>query len=188
MEGGCQMNTMAGRSYAHRLRAAVLAALTTGSLALLGAGPARAVVLSVGPTKGIFGGYVCADVRNGSLRPRTPVQAYDCNAEPNQQFEIVGFPGSGGETINALGGQRCLTVAGGADNGFPPGTPVLSEVCATNVINTINDQVWAYSNGAFLIGIGRGEPACLDATSMANGTQLVVNPCNGAASQNWQIK
>jgi hypothetical protein len=29
---------------------------------------------------------------------------------------------------------------------------------------------------------------CLDAGGMANGTQLVIEPCNGSISQAWQIK
>ena len=175
------MNRIAGRSYSHRLRAAVLAALTTGSFALLGAPLARAVVLSVGPTNGTFGGYVCADVTGGSLTPGTPVQAYDCNGAPNQQFELNGF------TIYALGGQRCLDAAFTV-NGTTGGVQ-------SNVCNGSMNQEWYYAPGGDLlvggqiVSFGSDSELCLDATTTANGVQLVTTVGNfGAISQNWQIK
>ena len=74
-------------------------------MALLGAAPARAAVLSFGNFPGgVFGGENCADVQGGSLANGTPVNAYNCTAAPNQQFEFSG------NTIYALGGQRCLDV------------------------------------------------------------------------------
>jgi hypothetical protein len=166
------------------LRLAVFALLTYSSLSLLRAAPAGAFVLSVGPTSGPFGGYICADVRNGSLAPGTPVQAYDCNAEPNQQFEW------NGSTIYTMGGQRCLealvppdVLTGGPE---PPPYPVVSDIC-----NGSPDQTWPLFfvfPGGSLSWNDFG--FCLDATNMANGTQLVLNDCatNATSSQQWQLK
>jgi hypothetical protein len=74
---------------------------------------------------GVFGGEGCADVQGGSLANSTPVNAYNCTAAPNQQFEFSG------QTIYALGGQTCLD-----HNGFTPGTPVDSyPVMAERITN-----------------------------------------------------
>src|SRR5271155_753176 len=105
------------------LKAALLTALAIGLMALLGAVPARAAVLSFGNFPGgVFGGEGCADVQVGSLANSTPVNAYNCTAAPNQQFEFSGT------TIYALGGQTCLDIA--SPNSSPaPGTPVDSYPC-----------------------------------------------------------
>ena len=161
------------------LRFAVFAVLTCCSLSLFEGAPARAFVLSVGPTNGIFGGYVCADVTGGSLTPGTPVQAYDCNGAPNQQFEFSGF----GFTIYAMGGQRCLEPLvpnGGAVPGGGP-FPVVSDVC-----NGSANQTWYFDESV----CWNSTSFCLDATNMANGTQLVISysPLPVSPSQEWQLK
>ena len=70
------------------LKAATFAALASGSMALFGSSPAHALILSVGVRGGAtFGGFVCADVAAGSLASPTNVQAYDCQAAPDQQYE-----------------------------------------------------------------------------------------------------
>jgi Ricin-type beta-trefoil lectin domain len=165
------MNRLAGKSYIRALQVGLFAALTSGATALFCVPSAHAAVLSVGSTTGQFGGYVCADVTNGSLAAGTPVQAYDCNAEPNQQFEL------NGTTIYALGGQTCLDV---------PGFATGSMAVQSNPCNFSASQVWFVYRGRIISATGFG--TCLDATNMANGTQLVVNPCSGATSQQWQIK
>jgi hypothetical protein len=175
------MNQMKRSSRA--LKAALLTALVSGSMSLLGASSARAAVLSFGNFPGgVFGGEGCADVQGGSLANSTPVNAYNCTAAPNQQFEFSG------STIYALGGQRCLDVASPNDLPPNPGTPVDSYPC-----NGGFNQQWSYT----FFGNGEGEgiispidniALCLDATTGANGTQLVVNQCSFAPSQLWQIK
>lgn len=71
------------------LRMAALAVLMSGLLWSFMTLPTLATVLSVGTSNQTFGGYVCADVAGGSLAVGTPVNAYDCNVESNQQFELV---------------------------------------------------------------------------------------------------
>ena len=160
------MNRVNGRVMRF-LNALVLA----GSISLWGSSFAHAAVLSVGAPNGMWGGYQCADVQAGNLAAFTPVQAYDCNAAPNQQFEFNGF------TIYALGGQRCLDVYYA---GTAAGTPVESYPC-----NGTSAQIWYYYNGEIY---NPNSGKCLDATNMANGTQLIINNCSGATSQQWQIK
>ena len=175
------------------LRMAAIAALMSGPLLLFTSPPARATVLSVGTANKTFGGYVCADVAGGSFAIPTPANAFDCNAEPNQQFELVPIEFSepsgttiAGFTIYAMAGHRCLGVRGGV---IAAGTPVESQLC-----NAGAGQVWMYYGGTIGLAAtfvtGQTE-LCLDATNMANGTQLVVNKCVGfpsVTSQNWQIK
>jgi Ricin-type beta-trefoil lectin domain len=133
-------------------------------------------VLSVGAGLGPpYGGSTCADVRGGNLIPGTPVQAYDCLAGPNQQFEI--YSNLAGGPIYTLGGQRCLDVF---HSGTTPGTPVDSYTC-----NGTSAQQWSYQNGVIYYPYGI---LCLDAGSMDNTTQLIVNTCNGSNSQLWQLK
>ena len=163
------MKTVAGTSY---LRVVVLVVVASASIVLLRPLSARAFVLSVGPTSGYFGGYVCADVVNGNLTINELVQAYDCNGAPNQQYELNGF------TIYALGGQRCLDVPG-----FNEG----SLVVRSNVCNGSTTQRW-YMDGEI---VNQGTQKCLDATKMVNGTPLVVSGCvrpHPPVSQQWQMK
>jgi hypothetical protein len=153
------------------LKAAVFATVVGGSIALFGSPSAHAAVLSVGPSNSTFGGYQCADVRGGSITSGAPIQAWDCHAGPDQQYEFNNF------TIYAVGGQRCVDVQGA---GTAAGTPVQSFACNGTVA-----QLWYYYNGEIF---NPNSGKCLDATNMANGTQLIINDCNGAPSQNWQIK
>ena len=153
------------------LTAAAVAMTGVGLLAL-DASPTAAAVLSVGAGYGPpFGGLTCADVAGGSLTPGIKVQAWDCLAGPNQQFEFYG------QTIYTVGGQRCLDVLGA---GTAPGTRVDSYVCNGTVA-----QKFYYYNGEVIYLHGG---LCLDAGNMSNGTQLIVNICNGSNSQSWQIK
>jgi hypothetical protein len=166
------MKTAAGTSYLGALRVVVFVVVAGGSIVLLRPLSARAFVLSVGPTIGYFGGYVCADVVNGNLTINELVQAYDCNGAPNQQYELNGF------TIYALGGQRCLDVPG-----FDEGSPVVR----SNVCNGSATQRW-YMDGEI---VNQGTQRCLDATKMVNGTPLVVSECvrpHAPVSQQWQMK
>jgi hypothetical protein len=157
------------------LKATAFAALIGGSMALLGSPAARAAVLTVSGGPGsegrTFGGTVCADVDGGSLNSPTKVQAWNCNAAPNQQFEFYNF------TIYTVGAQRCLDVL---DDNTSPGTTVDSGFC-----NGTGAQVWYYFNGQI---VNDHSGLCLDATTEETGTQLVMNDCNGESSQQWQIK
>jgi hypothetical protein len=159
------------------LKVAACGVLASGSISLFGLAAAHAAVLSVGSASNPFGApfsgyYYCADVSAGSLAYPNKVQAWPCHAGPNQQFELLG------ETIYALGGQRCLDVQNAAT---AAGTPVNSYTC-----NGSASQKWYYWNGQ-IINLN-GDQYCLDATSMTTGTHLVINPCNDSTSQQWQIK
>ncbi len=182
------------------LKAAAVAILMSWLTTSLGSPVTHAAVLSVGPlgvcggaqfpgdtagqimclsnnNNSLYGGFACADVQNASLTPDTPIQAYDCHAGPNQQFELVGF------TIYALGGQTCV-----AASSIVAGSPVVSTTCAPKP-----QQTWYYYNGQVIslavpLGSAVGEELCLDAGNANNGSQLVINTCNGSPGQNWQFK
>jgi hypothetical protein len=160
-----------------RISLATAVAIAGAGLSIFTASPTEAAVLSVGQGIPPYGGTTCADVAGGNLDPRgVPVQAWDCHAGPNQQFELYGW------TIYTVGGQRCLDVVGGGTN---QGTPVQSYPC-----NNKPNQEWYYFEGQIKNahpGPAGADP-CLDARNMNNGTQLVINRCNGMPSQQWQIK
>lgn len=155
--------------------AALLTAIAGGTVLLFGACPSEAAMLTTGaaghPANGPFGGYVCADVRGGSLAAHTPIQAYDCHGGPDQQFMFNSY------TIYALGGQACVDVSGA---GTAAGTPVQLYPCNGTVA-----QQWYYWNGEIY---NPHSGKCLDALDMVNTRQLVINVCDGAISENWQIK
>ena len=152
--------------------AAAAVAMTGAGLQAFDASPTEAAVLSVGGGVAPFGGATCADVNLGSLTSGVKVQAWDCLAGPNQQFEFYG------QTIYTVGGQRCLDVLGA---GTASGTTVDSATC-----NGTAAQQFYYDNGHIVYTHAPG--LCLDAGNMNNGTQLVVNYCNDSNSQQWQIK
>ena len=153
-------------SYMRTLKVTASSILISGALSLLGSPLAHAALLTVGASNPPYGGFVCADVRNASSAPGTPVQAYDCLGDLNEQFSF------NGQKIYALGNTRCVDVSGGF-------------LVVSNTCNSSATQNWYYYNGQ-IINPFYGE--CLDATTLANVTQLVINPCNSARSQTWQIK
>jgi hypothetical protein len=162
---------------ARRILAAAAIAIAGAAISTFGASSAEAAVLSAGVTANIttgavnppYGGSKCADVASGSVADRTKVQIYDCNAAPNQQFELSG------RTIFALGGQTCLDVV---NNGTTPGTLVQSFHC-----NGTTAQQWGYNNGKIQ---NLFSSLCLDVAFFDNGTQLKLNKCDNAVR--WQIK
>jgi endo-1,4-beta-xylanase len=149
------------------------AGLAIAGLCALAPASAKAAILTSGPQSPPYGGYVCADVINNSQTPGTLIQAYSCHGGSNQDFELIGT------TIFALSGTRCMDVEGNGNNGAV-GTPVDSYTCTGGA-----NQKWYYSYGR-IISLQTG--LCLDATASTSGTHLVVNRCNGANSQQWQLK
>jgi hypothetical protein len=192
------------------LKAALLTAVASGSMALLGFSPALAALLSVGiPSAGApFGGTTCADVRGDSLADNTPVTANSCTAALNQQFVFFGT------TIYAQGsvkhvdgtGQICLDVENADIINTPTsaGTKVDIFHCNVSTTNGVSDnpnQEWAYLNGEIINiptcgsgGLTSPTCLCLDAGTMTAGIQLTVETCTGSTSspptqsQYWQIK
>ena len=82
-----------------------------------------------------------------------------------------------GQIIYAESGHRCLTVA--AD-----GIHIESQDNCEQ-IPVLPTRQFSYDSGHIVNANGK----CLDAGDMANGTQLALTTCNGAApSQQWQIK
>jgi hypothetical protein len=123
------------------------------------------------------GGPVCADVAGGNPGAGTHIQAWNCTGGFNQQFSInvlvnPSFPTA---SIYAFAGsQTCMDVAG---SGTAMGTPVGVWGC-----NGTNAQIWRYQWGLL---INEHTNLCLDAGNLANGTQLTMQACTGAASQSW---
>jgi hypothetical protein len=144
-------------------------------LALLIATSANAAMFTNGAGGLPYSGYVCMDVAGGSPAP-APVQAWDCHGWSNQQWTMQGFTIYG---IGSTGGaQNCLDVVGGGP--APAGTPVQLYPC-----NNTSAQKWYFHNGRLIY---LASAKCLDATNRWNGTQLIIKNCNGASSQQWQIK
>jgi hypothetical protein len=171
-----------------------------------GASPINAAVFSAGPPENIVTNLACMNVRYNSTAAGTPVIAYDCHAGPEQQFEFAEpdcvtqtsfsacaqYPKNvpPGTTIYTVPSNpvptesasyfNCLDVSGA---GTANGTPVISYPCNGGV-----NQQFIYKNGQIVVYTSINTPKCLDATDMANFTQIIINDCTTSASQQWQIK
>ncbi len=146
-------------------------------------GPANAAQLQVN------GGapYLCAAVQGSNIANQTPVIAYPCSGGPNDHWQYIGGQLEGIGTSSA--GAKCLDVEG---QGMTPGTLVDLYAC----VGQMNQQ-WIILDGTY-IGLpsstliqGVQSGLCLDSAggpSVGGGTQLVMNTCTGAGSQNWILR
>ena len=122
------------------------------------------------PIRGLGG--KCVDVAGANTANGTPVQLYDCNGTPAQQWTVA----SDG-TLRALG--KCLDVTGG---GTGDGTKVQLYDC-----NGSGAQKWVVTAAQDIVNPQANK--CLDVTdgSTANGTRLQIWTCTGAANQKWTV-
>jgi hypothetical protein len=140
------------------------------------AGTARALELQVNSSAP----YTCAAIEGGKTKPGTPVIAYSCSGGFNQSWNYLE-----GQLIGGSGTNLCLDVA---DNGTAPGTLVDYNTCDGS-----QNQQWlieAGQNGTTAI-VGVQSGLCLDSSGgppVGGGTQLIVNSCSGATSQNWNVR
>jgi hypothetical protein len=141
-------------------------------------GPAQALQLQVNGNAP----YLCAAVQGSSTTNGTAVIAYSCSGGFNDQWNFVGGQFQGLGTAN--GASMCLDVKGAQ---ITAGTLVDLYQC-----NNGQNQQWLVLAGAGgvteIFGLQSG--LCLDSAggpSVGGGTQLVINTCSGAASQNWLL-
>ncbi|HEX8815719.1 MAG TPA: ricin-type beta-trefoil lectin domain protein [Terriglobales bacterium] len=127
--------------------------------------------------------HLCVADQGGKTVSGTPVIAYSCSGAFNDEWNIVGGKIEGVGTAN--GAAMCLT---GAGAGGKAGTLVTLSTCD----GSLNQNWWVISSTENSNGIIMGYPSglCLDSSGgphVGGGTQLVVNACNDAASQNWNL-
>jgi hypothetical protein len=144
-------------------------------LLAVSAGPAQALDLQINSTAP----YICAAVEGGSITNGTPVIAYSCSGAFDQEWNYLE-----GQLIGGTG-DKCLDVAG---NGTAPGTLVDYYTCHGS-----QNQQWRIEAGqnstTAIVGVQSG--LCLDSSggpSEGGGTQLIINTCSGATSQNWNVR
>jgi Ricin-type beta-trefoil lectin domain len=153
-----------------------MSAVLTLLLLTASARPARALALQLNTDAP----YICVAVEGSLTANGTPVIAYSCSGGLDQQWNYLE-----GQLIGGAGGYKCLDVA---DNGTTAGTLVDYYTCHGS-----QNQQWrieAGENGTTAI-VGVQSGFCLDSSggpSVAGGTQLVINPCSGATSQNWNVR
>lgn len=126
--------------------------------------------------------YACASV--GSSTNGSPVISYSCDGAPSQLWNYVN-----GE-IYGLGSEgtkdKCLTTVAAT-----AGSLVELNKCTGTAEQQWFILDWFLSDGSITNAIGIGGALCLDNSGgppSGGGTQLVVNPCNGSASQNWNVR
>ncbi|AIA07977.1 ricin-type beta-trefoil lectin domain protein [Streptomyces noursei] len=118
-----------------------------------------------------YGGK-CLDVKDGKSKKAQPVQMYDCNGTPAQDWTL-----NADGTISALG--KCLNVVwGGKDNG----TLVEIYDCVA-----APSETWQVRDDRTLVNPASGK--CLDVLGFntANGARPGLWDCNGAENQKWTV-
>lgn len=145
-------------------------------LLTLGARPARALALQLNTNAP----FTCAAVEGGNAANGTPVINYSCSGGFDQQWNYLE-----GQFVGGVGSNMCLDVA---DNGTTAGTLVDYYTCHGS-----QNQQWKIEAGpdgsTAIVGVQSG--FCLDSSggpAEGGGTQLVINPCSGATSQNWNVR
>jgi hypothetical protein len=131
-------------------------------------------------------------VEGGNTAPGTPVIAYSCSGGSEDQWQFINGQFQGIGTANGV--STCLDVQGGV---VAAGALVVLNTC-----DGAASQQWAAGLEAtsvppvFYTGIVSGisigiNVACLDSSggpSVGGGTQLVINPCGNAKTQNWIVR
>jgi non-reducing end alpha-L-arabinofuranosidase len=130
--------------------------------------------------------HTCAVVEGSKTANGTPVISYSCSGGFNDEWNLNKGQIQGIGTAN--GTSKCLTTAGST-----AGSLVKLSTCVSGSAT----QEWWFENGAgddcpscgLIFSARTG--LCLDSSGgppTGGGTQLVVNDCTGAASQNWIVR
>ncbi|CAG7612479.1 ricin-type beta-trefoil lectin domain protein [Actinacidiphila bryophytorum] len=114
----------------------------------------------------------CLDVTGNTDTLGSLLEIWDCNGQPNQQFEAT----SAGE-LRTFNGTRCLDAY---DNGTSPGTAVDIWSC-----NGQQNQKWQVNSNGTITGVQSGLCLDVDHAGTANGTRVTLWTCNGQSNQRW---
>jgi Ricin-type beta-trefoil lectin domain-like len=130
----------------------------------------------------------CVDVAGASTANGTLIGPFPCNNQFNEQwiYQNGQFLGLGTVGFGAAAVNKCLSVHG---NSTVPGAGVELDTCAGG-----GGQLWLVEGVVSLAGnhstienLATG--FCLDSKgAIGAGLQLVVEPCNGSAGQQWDLK
>lgn len=116
----------------------------------------------------------CVDVRSGINAVGTPIQIFDCNGTPAQNFDFDSVDG----TLRAFQFSMCLDVSS-----FNNGSPVQLNKCfmRQNLSN-----IWDLNDAGDIVNRGSGK--CLDVRQPANnnGAVLQIWSCAGTSNQKWR--
>ena len=129
----------------------------------------------------------CVDVGGASTANGTPIGPFPCNNQFNEQWiyqhgQFLGLGTVGGPVAV----NKCLSVRA---NSTAPGAPVELDTCTGG-----GGQFWllrglAGPTGNFSIIENLTTGFCLDSKGeIGGGLQLEVEPCNGSAGQQWDLK
>jgi Ricin-type beta-trefoil lectin domain len=128
--------------------------------------------------------HLCAAVQGSKTASGTPVIAYSCSGGFNDEWNF-----NGGRILgigSANGTSTCLTAAN-----------TIGSLVTLNTCNGSIDQFWwvspllTSSSSAYFGAIFKAHGGlCLNSSggpSVGGGTQLIVDVCSNAASQNWNL-
>ena len=131
--------------------------------------------------------YLCVNVSGGDTANGTPVITYSCDDGPAQVWSLENDQILGTGTENGV--SKCLTAAKFAT----AGSLVNLTSCSSSLLE---QQAWNITvscdgGASHCIVLADAAYLCLDSSggpSVGGGTQLVVNTCSNAASQNWNVR
>jgi subtilisin family serine protease len=126
-----------------------------------------------GPIVGMAG--KCVDVQGGGIPNSTPVQLFECNGTPAQEWQYTASA-----LYNARSG-RCLDVRGG---NMANSTPVQIFDCNGSLA-----QAWRWSPERHELFIRADTARCLDVRggNPANSTPIQIFDCNNTPAQDWNL-
>lgn len=156
-------------------------------LGLLIASAPRATALTITQTSNqnvghpAFPANACVDVGGANTANGTIIGPFPCNNQLNEQWDYQNGEFLGIGTHDSVG--KCLSVHG---NSTASGAGIELDTCSA----TNTSQQWVISgNGTSsqIQNVRSGK--CIDSLGqIGGGLQLVIEPCNSSAGQQWELK
>lgn len=159
------------------------AASSTSSPSAVSGGPVSTVTTTTGAYNGVITSGVpgkCLDDFHDQLTAGNKVDSYTCNNSSSQSWTITTSVGQADLHHISIHNQ-CLFVAG---SGTTSGDKVELEPCSSQT-----QSFWAQVGDTLQDNGPLSGQMCLSnpGSQTANGTQLVVQTCNGSAAQVWTL-
>ena len=177
-----------------RQRLTILGAVLLPALLIASAPQATALTITQLSNQNVghpfpFPATACADVDGANTADGTIIGPFPCNNGFNEQwiYKNGQFRGLGTDGCCTTAVNKCLSVHG---NSKAPGAGIELDTC----ISGNGSQLWFVEGSVGPVGnlseiVNVASGFCLDSRGEIGGhLQLVIEPCNGSAGQQWDLK
>jgi len=136
-----------------------------------------------------FPATACVDVGGANTADGTIIGPFPCNNQFNEQwiYKNGQFRGLGTDGCCTTAVNKCLSVHG---NSKAPGAGIELDTCMSgngSQLWFVEGSVGPVGNLSEIVNVASG--FCLDSRGEIGGhLQLVIEPCNGSAGQQWDLK